>query len=105
MGYVFTMETTKNSLLTVTAYDQIRYLKNKQFYKYTNKTATQFIQMVADDFHLKTGVLDDTGYVIGRRRDDNSLLDQIETTLDLTLANAKKMFVLYDDFGKLTLKN
>ena len=105
MGYVFTMETTKNSLLTVTAYDQIRYLKNKQFYKYTNKTATQFIQMIADDFHLKTGVLDDTGYVIGRRRDDSSLLDQIETALDLTLANAKKMFVLYDDFGKLTLKN
>lgn len=105
MGYVFTMEATKDHFLTVTAYDQIRYLKNKQFYKYTNKTATQFIQMVADDFHLKTGVLDDTGYVIGRRRDDSSLLDQIETALDLTLANAKKMFVLYDDFGKLTLKN
>ena len=63
---------------------------------FTNKDETEY---------YKTGVLDDTGYVIGRRRDDSSLLDQIETALDLTLANAKKMFVLYDDFGKLTLKN
>lgn len=31
MGYVFTMEATKDHFLTVTAYDQIRYLKNKQF--------------------------------------------------------------------------
>ena len=29
----------------------------------------------------------------------------IENALDLTMQNTKQMFVLYDDFGKLTLKN
>ena len=31
--------------------------------------------------------------------------DTIQTALDLTLINKKKLYVLYDDFGKLTLKN
>ena len=33
------------------------------------------------------------------------LLDMIEDALDLELTNQKQMFVLYDDAGKLTLKN
>ena len=44
--------------------------------------------------------------MITRRRDDiTSLFDIVENALDLALTNAKKMFVLYDDYGKLTLKN
>ena len=82
------------------------YLKNKDSYLYKGKTASQFIQMIADDFKLKTGTIEDTGFVIARRREDNtSLFDMVENALDLTLTNAKKMFVLYDDYGKLALKN
>lgn len=69
-------------------------------------TASQFIQMIAADFSLNTGTLEDTGFVIASRVEDNtSLFDMIENALDLTLQNSKEMFVLYDDFGKLTLKN
>jgi len=105
-GFVFTKKRDKNQIIEVTAYDQLRYLNNKDTYVYENKTASQFIQMIAADFSLNTGTLEDTGYVITSRVEDNtSLFDMIENALDLTLQNSKEMFVLYDDFGKLTLKN
>lgn len=105
-GFVFTQKRNKDQIITVTAYDQLRYLQNKDTYVYENKTASQFVQMLAADFALQTGTLEDTGFVIASRVEDNtSLFDMIENALDLTLQNTKEMFVLYDDFGKLTLKN
>ena len=105
-GFVFTKKRDKDQIIEVTAYDQLRYLNNKDTYVYENKTASQFIQMLAADFSLNTGTLEDTGFVIASRVEDNtSLFDMIENALDLTLQNSKEMFVLFDDFGKLTLKN
>ena len=106
LGFVFTKKRDKDQIIEVTAYDQLRYLNNKDTYVYENKTASQFVQMVAADFSLNTGTLEDTGFVIASRVEDNtSLFDMIENALDLTLQNSKEMFVLYDDFGKLTLKS
>lgn len=105
-GFVFTKKRDREQIIEVTAYDQLRYLRNKDTYVYENMTASQFIQLLAADFSLRTGTLEDTGFVIASRVEDNiSLLDMIENALDLTLQNTKEMFVLYDDFGKLTLKN
>ena len=62
--------------------------------------------MIASDFSLQTGTIENTKYVIASRVEDNtSLFDMIENALDMTLQNKKQMFVLYDDFGRLTLKN
>lgn len=105
-GFVFTKKRNKEQTIDVTAYDQLRYLKNKDTCVYENKTAGEFIQMIAQDFHLRTGVLEDTGYKIESRTEINtSLFDMIQTALDMTLTNRGKMFVLYDDFGKITLKD
>lgn len=105
-GFVFTKKRGREGIISVTAYDQLRYLNNKDTYVYENKTATQFVKMLAADFSLNTGTLEDTKFVIASRVEDNtSLFDMIENALDLTLQNTKEMFVLYDDFGKLTLKN
>ncbi len=105
-GYVFTKKRNKDGTIKVTAYDQLRYLKNKDTYNYANLTASGLVQKIAEDFFLKTGVIENTAYVIKRRLEDNkTLFDMIQTALDLTLQNTKKMYVLYDDFGKLTLRN
>lgn len=105
-GFVFTKKRDKDQIIEVTAYDQMRYLNNKDTYVYENKTASQLIRMIADDFSLNVGELEDTRFVIASRVEDNtSLFDMIENALDLTLQNSREMFVLYDDFGKLTLKN
>lgn len=105
-GFVFTKKRNKDQIITVTAYDQLRYLNNKDTYVYENKTASQLVKMIAADFSLNVGTIEDTGFTIASRVEDNtSLFDMIENALDLTLQNNKEMFVLYDDFGKLTLKN
>ena len=105
-GFVFTKRRDKNQIISVTAYDQLRYLNNKDTYVYEDKTVAEFIQMIATDFNLKTGTLEDTKFKIASRVEDNtSLFDMIENALDLTLQNTKEMFVMFDEFGKITLKN
>lgn len=105
-GFVFTKSRQKDQIITVTAYDQLRYLNNKDTKVYEGKTATQFIQMLAADYQLNVGDMEDTGYVIASRVEENSsLFDMIGNALDLTLTNTGNMFVLFDNFGKLTLKS
>ena len=105
-GFVFKQQRAKDQIITVTAYDQLRYLKNKDTKVYEGKTAAQFIRMIAEDFSLNVGVLEDTEYVIESRVEENtSLFEMIANALDMTLTNTGEMFVLYDDFGKLTLKS
>lgn len=105
-GFVFTKSRQKDQIITVTAYDQLRYLNNKDTKVYEGKTATQFIQMLAADYRLNVGDMEDTGYVIASRVEENSsLFDMIGNALDLTLTNTGNMFVLFDNFGKLTLKS
>ena len=105
-GFVFKQQRSKNRIVTVTAYDQLRYLKNKDTLLYEGKTAAQFVKMIADDYRLNVGVLEDTGYVIESRVEENtSLFEMIANALDLTLTNGGQMYVLFDDFGKLSLKS
>lgn len=105
-GYIFAKSRNKDQLIAVTAYDQMRYLKNKDSRRYENQKASELVRKIAGDFNLEVGNLADTGYVIARRIEDNqTLMDMIYTALDLTMINTGKMFVLYDDFGKLTLRD
>lgn len=105
-GFVFEKGWGKEKEMDITAYDQLRYLKNKDTYCYVNKTATDVIRMIADDFNLSVGELADTKFVIAQRQEpDKTLFDIILMALAVTTIATKEMFVLYDDYGKLTLKN
>ena len=105
-GFIFKKKRDKDQIISVTAYDQLRYLKNKDTYVYENKKASDFIQMIASDFKLQTGSIENTKFEIPSRIEENtSLFDMIQNALDLTLENQKTMYVMYDDFGKITLKS
>lgn len=107
-GFVFekSRKGSTDDIIQITVYDQLYYLKNKDTYVYTSKTAADVIRMIAEDFQLNVGDLEDTGYTIGSRVEDNkTLFDIIQTALDETLKATSQMYVLYDDVGKLTLKN
>ena len=106
VGYVFTKKRDREHHIEVTCYDQIRYLKNKYTYVFENKTATQIIQALCSDFGLQTGDMDNTSYVIPAVAEENkSALDIVLTVLEETLVNTGNMFVLYDNAGKLQIKN
>jgi len=105
-GFVFKKERSKDKLIKVIAYDQLRYLKNKDTYIYYNKTASEVVGMIANDYMLNVGDVTDTEYKIETRIEDNkTLFDIILNALDLTVEAKKKLYVLYDNFGKLTLKD
>ena len=105
-GFVFTKKRNKNGLIEVTAYDQLRYLKNNDTFVYRNKTASELIKILAEKFRLKTGNLDNTKFKIASVISDNkTLFDVILTALEDTLFNTGQMYVMYDDFGKIALKN
>lgn len=105
-GFIFSISRDKTDVIQITAYDQLRYLKNKDTYVYTNKRADQVISMIAGDFGLNVGTLSNSGYVIASKVEDNkTLFDIIQAALDETLRNTRRLFVFYDNFGKLTLRN
>ena len=105
-GYVFSKSRNKDHHIKVVAYDQLRYFKNKDIYVYTNKTASELLKMVAGDFGLRVGNVEDTRYKIAQRVEDGqTLFDIVQNALDLTLASTDQLYVLYDDAGKITLKN
>ena len=107
-GFVFTKSRSGRTpnVIEVTAYDQLRYFKNKDTYVYSNKKASDVIKMIAEDFGLSVGALEDTGYVIASRTEDNAtLFDIAQNALDETLRAKTKLYVLYDKVGKLTLQD
>lgn len=105
-GFVFTKRRDKGGLIQVTAYDQLRYLKNKDTVREVGVKASDLLKMLAEDFRLQCGEIEDTGYTIESiAEDDQSLFDIILGALDETMQATGKLFVLYDDFGKLCLRN
>lgn len=104
-GFIFERSWNSDGQMKVTAYDQLRYLKNTDSYNYTNLSTGEVILMIARDYNLKTGTLIDTGHKISRNRPDKTLIDIILDSLDLTLIHTGKIYVLYDDAGSLTLND
>ncbi|GMX63196.1 hypothetical protein Elgi_00520 [Paenibacillus elgii] len=105
-GYIFSIESGREETVQITAYDQMRYLLANDSYVLSNVTATQVVERIGKDFGLKLGKLDDTKHVIpGLSENNTKLLDIIFKALDKTLIATKKIYVLFDDFGELTLRD
>ncbi len=105
-GYIFSRSRDKEGIISIVAYDQLRYFKNRDTYVYSGKSAAQIVRMLAEDLGMKTGEIADTKYVIPSRVEDNeTLFDIVENALDLTLQNTGEMFVMFDDCGRISLKN
>ena len=104
-GFIFERSWNSDGQMKVSVYDQLRYLKNTDSYNYSNLSTGEVILMIARDYNLQTGALIDTGHRLSRNRPDKTLFDIILDSLDLTLIHTGKMYVLYDDAGKLVLND
>lgn len=104
-GYVFAVKHNQDRVITVKAYDQVRYLLNQDTYIFKNTSTGDVVRKIAADFNLKVGRIDDTGYRIPSMVEDGqTLLDIIEKANTLTMSATGRFFVFYDDFGELSLR-
>jgi hypothetical protein len=103
-GFVFKLKPSQDGALDVTVYDQLRYLKNKDTKIYKKTTATKLIRSVAKSAGLKVGTLADTKRQLTRKEDNKTYFDMIENALLETVAMTGKTYILYDEYGKLRLR-
>ncbi|AGF54562.1 hypothetical protein B0P06_001364 [Clostridium saccharoperbutylacetonicum] len=105
-GYVFKNSGDDSPEIKITAYDQIKYLMYNDVCVGVNKKASEIITGIFEKLQLKIGTIEDTGYVIPTFvEDDKKYLDIIYSALDKTIVSNTKMFVLYDDYGYLNLRD
>ncbi|QNK89445.1 hypothetical protein H7992_07205 [Sporosarcina sp. resist] len=105
-GYVFESGYTRSGEVSVKAFDQLRYMMSNDTFVFKATTATAAIKKIAIDLGLKVGTFEDTGYTVpGIVEDDKKALDVALKFLDSTLIATNRNFVLFDDFGALSLKN
>ena len=107
-GWTVTLQAP--SYVPFMTYSSNRALKEKLWRAYNSRALggendnTQIVKQIAEDFKLKTGTLANTGYAIPSMIEDGqTLFDIVLKAIDYTLINTGKMFVLWDNFGKLTL--
>ena len=60
----FRMKRDRSNIVTITAYDQIRYLKNKDTLVYENKTADGVVALIGEKYGFNIGTLANTVWVI-----------------------------------------
>ncbi len=106
LGFIFSKKRSKENIISIVAYDQLRYFKNKDTYVFENKTAGGIVKAIVEDFQLQWGVIENTGYWIPSLVQENTtLFDMVQSAVDLTVTRKGEMYVLYDDFGKLCFRN
>lgn len=104
-GFIFTISRTKSRSISYTCYDQLRYLKNKDTVVYNNFTLTKVIKYIARRNGLQVGTLAKTKYKMSKVEDDSELLDIIDDAISETATMENNLYIFYDSYGKLTLKN
>ncbi len=104
-GFIFCIERGMGGLVKIRAYDQLRYLKNRDSYIFEEMTASERITVIAQDFGLQLGEIADTVHVLPPRVEENTtLIDMMLGALDETLTATGRLYHLWDAAGMLTLK-
>lgn len=104
-GYIFSSE-PKGDSVSITAYDQLRYLKNNESYVLTGTTMEKLIRLIGNDFNLRIGTIEGKNYILPERIEDNKALgDIIQRAIDFTLQGTQTQYIIRDEFGYLCCRD
>lgn len=105
-GYVFSKCRDKRGLIRVECYDQMRYMKNRRSYARGRMSLDEIVTKLANDCALRAGEIDKSNVLLPAVASDNvSLLDVVKSACAQTRRLSGKRYILYDDAGKLMLKD
>lgn len=104
-GFVISKQRSNNDVIKVTAYDQIFYMKFKDTFSYSGKSSSDLIRQIANERGFNLGDIAETSYTMYGIEENKELIEIIQNSLDETTQFTGKVYTMYDDFGKLTLKD
>lgn len=111
LGFVFEKSHSKDNVISVTAYDQLRYFKNKECYAANKKTANEILEELCTSYGLtyadgKNGMAN-TALKISWLFDEKTLADIVDFSLGYTtlFGSGHPVFECYDDAGKIKISN
>ena len=101
-GYIFKIGKSKSYEISITAYDQLRYLKNKDTYVTSGLTCDGIFRKICSDYGITSKVVTSSNYVLPSRVSDNKTLAEIiQYAFDKTLVDTGDWFMMRDNFGTL----
>jgi hypothetical protein len=105
-GVVFKHEHVKNKVVTITAYDLLRYCKAKDTVVMKGDTVTTLARKMCNYFGIPAGTLANTGYVLPTdAQSDKTWLDIMYSAIGDTLRATGRWYALRDEFGSVCLRN
>lgn len=101
-GYVFTMGTDATGIYKITAYDQMRYLKNEETMYTGNMSASAIFTKISADTGLNSKVVTPTSWVVPEYyHEKKSLYNILNYAIMSTNINDGKYHFIKDDGGTL----
>ena len=104
-GYMFKKQRKNAKIISVTAYDQLRYWKAKDSMSFSNANIASIIKRIAGIYSSRVGKLASSGNIGDRIEDNKTMLDIVYNAISETLKISGDNHVFYDNFGELTLEN
>jgi len=104
-GYIFKKQQKDEKIMSITAYDQLRYLKAKDSMTLIGLNIAGVIKKIANQYGLQIGHLEISNILPDRVEDNKTFLDMIYTAISENLKISGEKYCFYDNFGKLELEN
>lgn len=104
-GYVFKKQRKNEKVISITAYDQLRYWKAKDSMTINNTNIAGIIRKIATIVNSRLGRLANSANIGERIEDNKTLLDIVYNAISETLKSTGKNHAFYDNFGELVLEN
>lgn len=102
-GYIFTMGMDATETFKITAYDQLRYLKNNDIIETKNQTASQIFEMICKRTELNYKIEHPSSFIASKYQHINkAYYSMISYGIEQTLINTNEYYFIRDEFGTLT---
>lgn len=105
-GRVFKREQSVKGIVSITAYDQLRYAKGNDTFLSKNDTVSTLVKKMCVYFNFNQGYIADILYKLKTTPVDNKAwLDIVYNAISDTLTNTGAWYALRDEYGSITLRN
>lgn len=103
-GFVFKLSKNRKQEMQIIAYDQLRYLKSKDTYVFSNMSCSDIFKRVCQDYNLNHKLVATSILKLPQRINDNKTLAEIiQFSLDQCLIGTGRWLFMRDNFGTLEL--